>query len=325
MSDVLLEVRNLKTYFPVVSGAVIPRKVNEIRAVDDVSFTILRGETLGLVGESGSGKTTLGLSLLELSKPTSGEIIYSGKNLSVLSSRDMRAMRRKMQMIFQDPYGSLDPRMTASDIISEAFKIHRLKPAGGAAKRVAELMHLVGLSASLANHYPHEFSAGQRQRLGIARALAVDPEFIVCDEPVSSLDVSIQAQIVQLLKELQASLHLTYLFISHDLAVVGYVSDRIAVMYLGKLFETGTREQVYKNPLHPYTKALFSAVPIPDREAEKKRQRMALKGDVPSILNPPSGCSFHPRCPFVMPVCPEKVPPLDPVEQDHRAACWLYF
>ncbi len=324
MNDTLVEVKHLKMYFPVVKGILMPRKVNEIKAVDDVSFSIKRGDTLGLVGESGSGKTTLGLGLIRLSNPTDGKLLYDGSDLLSMNARELRAIRRRMQIIFQDPYGSLDPRMTAADIISEAFKIHRFTPAGGTEKRIAELMNMVGLDASLANRYPHEFSAGQRQRLGIARALAVDPEFIVCDEPVSSLDVSVQAQIVQLLQDLQARLNLTYLFISHDLAIVGYISSHISVMYLGKFFESGTRQQVYNNPLHPYTRVLFSAVPLPDRDAAKQQQSIILKGDVPSALNPPFGCTFHPRCPNVMQVCSEKAPDLKAVEPEHQVACWLY-
>ena len=322
MNNVLIEVKNLKMYFPVVSGSLLSRKAAEIKAVDDVSFSIRRGETLGLVGESGSGKTTLGLCLLQLNKPTAGQVIYEGKDLCQMKNRHLRSMRRKMQVIFQDPYGSLDPRLTAVDIISEALKIHRLLPAKDYAERIAELMSLVGLNLSLANRYPHEFSAGERQRLGIARALAVSPEFIVCDEPVSALDVSIQAQIIRLLEDLQSRLSLTYLFIAHDLGVVGYISTRVAVIYLGKLQEIGLTEQVYNNPLHPYTRALLSAVPVPDRAIEKKRQRIVLAGDIPSALNPPPGCNFHPRCSQAMPVCREEAPPLEMRETEHWVACW---
>ena len=319
--ETLVEIKNLKMYFPVISGAVIPRRKAGIKAVDDVSLSIRKGETLGLVGESGSGKTTLGLSLLQLYKPTAGEVLYNGKDLCLLTGRELRNMRRKMQIIFQDPFSSLDPRMTASEIISEALQIHHLvsgKPAG----QISRLLSLVGLNPVLANHYPHEFSAGERQRLGIARALAVDPEFIVCDEPVSSLDVSVQAQIIQLLEDLQKRLNLTYLFISHDLAIVGYISDRVAVMYLGKLCEIGLREQVYTNPLHPYTRALLAAVPIPDRAAEKARQRAPLMGDMPSALNPPPGCSFHRRCPVALPVCRDQLPSMEMREAEHYVACW---
>lgn len=325
MDNVLMEVKNLKMYFPVASGAFLSKKTAEIKAVDDVSFSIRWGETLGLVGESGSGKTTIGLCLLQLNKPTAGEVLYEGKDLCRMKGDDLRSMRRKMQMIFQDPYGSLDPRLTAAEIISEALTIHRLAPPEGPSERIAELMSLVGLNPSLANHYPHEFSAGQRQRLGIARALAVTPEFIVCDEPVSALDVSVQAQIIRLLEDLQSRLSLTYLFIAHDLGVVGYISTRIAVIYLGKIQEIGLTEQVFNNPLHPYTKALLSAVPVPDRAVEKKRQRITLAGDIPSVLNPPSGCAFHPRCSQAMPVCREKTPPLELREAEHWVACWHNF
>lgn len=321
MNDTLIEIKNLKMYFPVVSGTFLHRKVSEIRAVDDVSLSIKRGETLGLVGESGSGKSTLGLCLLQLNKPTSGQVLYEGKDLCRMSGRELRGMRRKMQMIFQDPYGSLDPRLTAADIISEALKIHKLAEKNSS-ERIAELMTLVGLNLSSANRYPHEFSAGQRQRLGIARALAVNPEFIVCDEPVSALDVSVQAQIIRLLEDLQTKLKLTYLFIAHDLGVVGYISTRVAVLYLGKIQELGSTERVFNNPKHPYTMALLAAVPIPDRAIEKKRQRGVVKGDIPSALNPPSGCHFHPRCPLVMPICPQLEPPLEEKEADHWAACW---
>ncbi len=322
MDNHLIEIRNLKMYFPVISGLILPRKVAEIKAVDDVSFSIRRGETLGLVGESGSGKTTLGLCLLQLYRPTGGEVIYQGRNLCQMKGKELRRQRRKMQMIFQDPYGSFNPRLTAAEIISEPLKIHRLMPCKDYTKRVLELLSLVNLNPSLANHYPHEFSAGERQRIGIARALAASPEFIVCDEPVSALDVSVQAQILRLLEDLRSRLNLTYLFIAHDLAVVGYISNRIAVMYLGKLFELGPREQIYRNPLHPYTKALLSAVPIPDRAIEKKRQRIVLTGDVPSALNPPPGCNFHPRCPLAMSTCREMTPPLEMKDTEHWVACW---
>lgn len=322
MNDYLIEVKNLKMYFPVVSGLILPRKVAEIKAVDDVSFAIRRGETLGLVGESGSGKTTVGLCLLQLYKPTAGEVIFEGRDLCQMKSEELRRMRRKMQMIFQDPYGSLNPRMTATDIISEPLKIHHLLPHGNNEPRVAELLSLVGLNPYLANRYPHEFSAGERQRIGIARVLAVNPEFIVCDEPVSALDVSVQAQIIRLLEDLQSRLNLTYLFIAHDLAVVGYIGSRIAVMYLGKFHELGAREQIYRHPLHPYTQALLSAVPIPDRAIEKTRQRIVLAGDVPSALSPPPGCNFHPRCPVAMPMCREMAPPLAMKESEHWVACW---
>ena len=322
MNNDLVEVKNLKMYFPIFSGLLLPKKVGEIKAVDGVSFSIRRGETLGLVGESGSGKTTTGLCLLQLNRPTAGEVLYEGKNLGQMKGEQLRLMRRKMQMIFQDPYGSLSPRMTAADIITEPLQIHHLIPRAGYGKRVEELFSLVDLNPYLANRYPHEFSAGERQRVGIARALAVNPEFIVCDEPVSALDVSVQAQIVCLLEDLQTRLNLTYLFIAHDLAVVGHISSRIAVMYLGKICELGQRDQIYQNPLHPYTRALLSAVPIPDRTAEKARQRIVLAGDMPSALNPPAGCNFHPRCPLAIPTCGETAPPLEMKDAEHLVACW---
>ncbi len=322
MDSYLIEVKNLKMYFPVVSGLILPKKVAEIKAVDGVSFSIRRGETLGLAGESGSGKTTVGLCLLQLYRPTAGEIIYEGKDLCQMKGEKLRWMRRKMQMIFQDPFGSLNPRMTAIDIIAEPLKIYRLMPRRDYRKRVEELLSLVGLSPHLANRYPHELSAGERQRIGIARALAVNPEFIVCDEPVSSLDVSVQTQIIRLLEDLQSNLNLTYLVIAHDLAVVGYISTHIAVMYLGKFHELGSRDEIYQHPLHPYTKALLSAVPIPDRAIEKTRERIVLTGDIPSALNPPPGCNFHPRCPVAIPKCQETSPPLQMKRLEHWVACW---
>jgi len=322
MNNYLIEVKNLKMYFPVTAGLILPRKVAEIKAVDGVSFGIKQSETLGLVGESGSGKTTLGLCLLQLYRPTAGEVIYQGRNLCQMKGKELRQMRRKMQIIFQDPYGSLNPRMTAANIISEPLKIHRLIPRREYGKRVEELLSLVGLNPYLANRYPHEFSAGERQRVGIARALAVNPEFIVCDEPVSALDVSVQTQILRLLEDLQAKLNLTYLFIAHDLAVVGYISSRIAVMYLGRIVETGPRDAIYRSTLHPYTKALLSAVPIPDRDVEKARQRMVLSGDIPSALNPPPGCHFHPRCPIAISACREMTPTLEMKDSEHWVACW---
>ncbi len=322
MDNHLVEVKNLKMYFPVTRGLLVPRKVGEIRAVDDVSFFVKPGETLGLVGESGSGKTTVGLCLLQLYRPTAGEVIFHDADLSRMRGGELRKMRRKMQMIFQDPYGSLNPRMTAAGIVSEPLKIHRLASRSERGKKVEELLALVGLNPSLANRYPHEFSAGQRQRIGIARALAVDPEFIVCDEPVSALDVSVQTQIVRLLEDLQSRLNLTYLFIAHDLAVLGHISNRVAVMYLGKLEEIGTTEQIYRNPLHPYTRALLSAVPVPDRAVEKAKPRMVLPGDIPSALTPPPGCNFNPRCSQAVPSCRESAPALEEKEPGHWVACW---
>ncbi len=322
MDNHLVEVKNLKMYFPVTRGLLVPRKVGEIRAVDDVSFFVKPGETLGLVGESGSGKTTVGLCLLQLYRPTAGEVIFHDADLSRMRGGELRKMRRKMQMIFQDPYGSLNPRMTAAGIVSEPLKIHRLASRRERGKRVEELLTLVGLNPNLANRYPHEFSAGQRQRIGIARALAVDPEFIVCDEPVSALDVSVQTQIVRLLEDLQSRLNLTYLFIAHDLAVLGHISTRVAVMYLGKLEEIGTTEQIYRNPLHPYTRALLAAVPVPDRAVEKAKPRMVLPGDIPSALTPPPGCNFNPRCSQAVPSCRESAPALEEKEAGHWVACW---
>jgi len=322
MNDHLIEVRNLKMYFPILSGVLLPRKVGEIKAVDDVSFFIRRGETLGLVGESGSGKSTLGLCLLQLYRPTAGEVLYQGRNLGQIRGGDLRRARRKMQMIFQDPYGSLNPRMTAAGIITEPLQIHRLMPRRAYRKRVEELLTLVGLSPGQANRYPHEFSAGERQRIGMARALAVDPEFIVCDEPVSALDVCVQAQILQLLADLQSRLNLTYLFIAHDLAVVGSMSNRIAVMYLGRIIELGSREHVLRRAVHPYTRALLAAIPVPDRAIEKARKRAGHPVDVPSALRSPTGCGFRPNCPEADASCRNTAPTLEMVEPEHWVACW---
>ncbi|MBI4307799.1 MAG: ATP-binding cassette domain-containing protein [Chloroflexi bacterium] len=319
---ILLDVKNLKMYFPVTSGILVQKKVGDVKAVDDVSFFIRRGETLGLVGESGCGKTTTGRAILQLYKPTSGEVTFEGRDLVKLSGGEMRAMRKKMQIIFQDPYGSLNPRMTAGSIIGEPLIVHHMvKGRRDYQEQLAELLRVVGLNPYMADRYPHEFSGGQRQRIGIARALAVKPSFIVCDEPVSALDVSIQAQIINLLEELQAEFHLTYLFIAHDLSVVRHVSNRIAVMYLGKIVEITSRDELYDNPLHPYTKALLSAVPIPDPIVEAKRERIILTGDVPSPLHPPPGCNFHTRCPIAIPECKDAVPPLKEVEKGHWVAC----
>ena len=297
--DTIVRISDVRMYFPVTSGIIFQRKVADVKAVDGVEFAIRRGETLGLVGESGCGKTTLGRVILMLYKPTSGEIIFEGRDLARMKAGDIRRMRRRMQMIFQDPYASLNPRMSIGSIIAEPIVIHGLaKNRTERRERVQELMRTVGLNPYYANRYPHEFSGGQRQRIGIARALAVQPTFIVADEPVSALDVSIQAQIINLLEELQDSFGLTYLFIAHDLSVVRHISDRVAVMYLGKLMELTDRRELYENPLHPYTKALMSAVPIPDPAVEAQRERIILTGDVPSPLNPPAGCVFHTRCPI---------------------------
>ncbi|MDP9356290.1 MAG: dipeptide ABC transporter ATP-binding protein [Chloroflexota bacterium] len=311
-------------HFPLTSGIIFQRKVGAVQAVDGISFTVKRGETLGLVGESGCGKSTTGRAILQLYKPTSGEVVFDGKDLTKLDGGDMRRMRRHLQMIFQDPYASLNPRMTVGNIVSEPMQIHRLVAKNERTQRVQELLQTVGLNPYFANRYPHEFSGGQRQRIGIARALAANPDFIVADEPVSALDVSIQAQIVNLLEDLQDQFGLTYLFIAHDLSVVKHIADRVAVMYLGKIVEMADRNALYDDPLHPYTKALLSAVPIPDPVIEKRRERIILSGDVPSPINPPSGCHFHTRCPYAMEVC--KV--VDPIFADqgdgHHVACHLY-
>jgi len=319
--EVLLDVRDLVMHFPLTQGIIFQRKVGAVRAVDGVSFHIKRGETLGLVGESGCGKSTTGRAILQLYKPTAGEVFFEGQDLTKLKGEQMRRMRRKVQMIFQDPYASLNPRMTVGSIIGEPLEIHGLAKGRGKQQRVQELLSVVGLNPYFANRYPHEFSGGQRQRIGIARALAVNPSFIVCDEPISALDVSIQAQIINLLEELQDEFGLTYLFIAHDLSVVRHISDRIAVMYLGKIAELADRLELYRNPLHPYSKALLSAVPIPDPVVERKRERIILTGDVPSPVNPPPGCRFHTRCPLADTICREKEPEFREVVPGHWAAC----
>ncbi|HUC94157.1 MAG TPA: oligopeptide/dipeptide ABC transporter ATP-binding protein [Paenibacillus sp.] len=297
-------------------------KGRTLKAVSDVSFSIRQGETLGVVGESGCGKSTVGRTLLRLYEPTAGEAYFNGTDIYKLSPGKLKNLRRDMQMIFQDPYASLNPRMTVMDIIGEALDIHRLAAGRAARKaRVGELLQLVGLNADHANRYPHEFSGGQRQRIGIARALAVNPKFMICDEPISALDVSIQAQIVNLLKELQREMGLTYLFIAHDLSMVKYISDRVAVMYLGKLVELADSDLVYTGPLHPYTRALLSAVPIPDPNAEARKKRIVIKGDLPSAINPPSGCPFRTRCPLARGICAEEMPPLAEHRPGHFAAC----
>jgi oligopeptide transport system ATP-binding protein len=321
--DVLLEVRNLVKHFTVGGGLFGgPRGV--IRAVDGVSFSLYRGETLGLVGESGCGKTTTGRCILQLERPTSGEVIFEARDLTRLSDAELRGVRRKIQVIFQDPYSSLNPRMTVGQIIAEPIAVHGIvqDPARRAA-RVRELLLRVGLLPQHAQRYPHELSGGQRQRVGIARALAMEPSLIICDEPVSALDVSIQAQIINLLEDLQADLGLTYLFIAHDLAVVRHISDRVAVMYLGKIVELADRKSLYDDPLHPYTKALLAAVPIPDPDLESRRERIVLRGEVPSPLNPPSGCVFHPRCPIAIDSCRVEAPALREIRPAHWAACSL--
>jgi oligopeptide transport system ATP-binding protein len=324
LGDTLLEVNNLVMHFPLTKGIVFQRQVGAVQAVDGVSFSVKKGETLGMVGESGCGKSTTGRALLQLYKPTAGEVNFHGKDLTKLDGGQMRKMRRYLQMIFQDPYASLNPRMTVGNIIAEPMQIHNLVPKNDRNERVQELLETVGLNPYFANRYPHEFSGGQRQRIGVARALAANPEFIVADEPVSALDVSIQAQIVNLMEDLQEQFGLTYLFIAHDLSVVRHISDRIAVMYLGKIVELAPRDGLYDNPLHPYTKALLSAVPIPDPVIEKKRERIILTGDVPSPINPPSGCHFHTRCPYVMDVCKQEEPIFADQGSGHFVACHLY-
>ena len=320
----LLKVNNLVMHFPLTQGIIFQRKVGAVQAVDGVSFEVKPGETLGLVGESGCGKSTTGRAILQLYKPTSGEVMFKGKDLTKLPGGDMRKMRRHLQMVFQDPYASLNPRMTVGSIISEPMQIHNLAAKGERNQKVQELLQTVGLNPYFANRYPHEFSGGQRQRIGIARALAANPAFIVADEPVSALDVSIQAQVVNLLEDLQEKFGLTYLFIAHDLSVVKHISDRVAVMYLGKIVESAPRNELYDEPLHPYTKALLSAVPIPDPVIEKRRERIILSGDVPSPINPPSGCHFHTRCPYVMEVCKRIDPILADQGRAHYVACHLY-
>lgn len=319
--DILVDVRNLKMYFPVKAGIVFQRTVANVKAVDGVSFYIKRGETLGLVGESGCGKTTTGRCILQLYEPTEGQIFFEGQDLCKLKGAELRHVRRKAQMIFQDPYGSLNPRMMAGAIIGEPLTVHHLARGKEWRDQVDELLRTVGLNPYMADRYPHEFSGGQRQRIGVARALAVRPSFIVCDEPVSAVDVSIQAQLINMLEELQEEFDLTYLFIAHDLSVVRHISDRVAVMYLGRICEISSREELYDNPLHPYTKALLSAVPIPDPAVELKRERIILTGDVPSPLRPPPGCNFHPRCPVAIPECSEMLPEWRDVGGEHWVAC----
>jgi oligopeptide transport system ATP-binding protein len=322
--ETLLEVRNLVMHFPLTQGIIFQRRVGAVQAVDGISFTVRRGETLGLVGESGCGKSTTGRAILQLYKPTAGEVLFNGTDLTKLSAGDMRRQRKFLQMIFQDPYASLNPRMTVGSIIAEPMQIHNLVPKAERLQRVQELLETVGLNPYFANRYPHEFSGGQRQRIGIARALAANPQFIVADEPVSALDVSIQAQIINLLEDLQDRFDLTFLFIAHDLSVVRHISDRVAVMYLGKIVELASRDELYREPLHPYTKALLSAVPIPDPKVEKKRERIILTGDVPSPINPPSGCHFHTRCPYVMEVCKRVEPRFADAGTRHYVACHLF-
>ena len=331
----LVEVDGLKMYFPVTAGMVFKKHVADIKALDGVSFGIKRGETLGLVGESGCGKTTTGRCILQLYKPTEGSVKFDGVELTTMKTKELRSARRQMQIIFQDPYGSLNPRMSAGNIIGEPLIIHKMTESKSEWRdRVAELLTIVGLNPAMADRFPHEFSGGQRQRIGIARALAVNPEFIVCDEPVSALDVSIQAQVINLMEDLRSEFELTLLFIAHDLSVVRHISDRIAVMYLGHIVEVAERLELYENPLHPYTQALLSAVPIPDPSVEAARDRTVLQGDVPSPIRPPEGCVFHTRCPIAIDEChqpdvlrtheagsPEGFPGLRDVGNGHQVAC----
>ncbi|HET9295891.1 MAG TPA: dipeptide ABC transporter ATP-binding protein, partial [Candidatus Binatia bacterium] len=317
----LLEIRNLKKHFP-VGQALFSRNKDVVKAVDGVNLRVEQGETLGLVGESGCGKSTLGRAILRLIEPTEGEVYFEGKNLLAMSQRELRDMRRQMQIIFQDPYASLNPRMRVGDIVGEGLEIHKIARGKAKRDRVIELLRQVGLREDHYDRYPHEFSGGQRQRIGIARALGVGPKFIVCDEPVSSLDVSIQAQIINLLQELQEKMHLTYLFISHDLRVVEHISHRVAIMYLGKVVEIAQSDTIYRDAKHPYTRALLSSVPIPDMDG--KKERVLLQGDVPSPVNPPSGCAFHPRCAYRAPICDQMEPPLDFDADFHGVACHVF-
>ncbi len=321
--EVLLEVNHLVKYFPIMRGTIIQKQVGAVHAVDDISFKVMRGETLGLVGESGCGKSTTGRAVLQLHRPTSGEVLFEGKDLVKMKGEELRQMRRRMQMIFQDPYASLNPRMTVGDIIGEPLLIHGLATGKEVEERVKELLKLVGLNPSFANRFPHEFSGGQRQRIGVARALSLQPSLIVCDEPISALDVSIQAQVVNLLEDLQRDFNLTYLFIAHDLSMIRHISTRVAVMYLGVIVELADRNDLYANPLHPYTQALLSAIPLPDPVAEEKRKRIILAGEIPSPVNPPSGCRFRTRCPLAAPICAEVRPEFREVAPGHFVACHL--
>ncbi len=320
--ETLLEVRNLKKYFPVTEGIVVRRTIGNVKAVDGVSFTIAKGETLGLVGESGCGKTTTGRCILQLERPTAGEIVFEGVNLERLEQKALSPVRQKIQVIFQDPYSSLNPRMTVGEILGEPMKVHKVEAdAKTRRERIAELLSVVGLSARFADRYPHEMSGGQRQRIGIARALALRPDVIICDEAVSALDVSIQAQVINLLEDLREQFDLTYLFIAHDLSVVHHLCNRVAVMYLGKVVELADSDELFDHPMHPYTQALLTAVPVPDPKVERQRGHQILMGEVPSPINPPSGCVFHPRCPLAVESCRHDVPLLRERGRGHWVAC----
>jgi len=323
-NNTLVEVQDLTVYFPVHVGSILKRKIGNIKAVDGINFRIAQGETMGLVGESGSGKTTTGQAILQIDQPTGGKIFFEGEEVTGLSKKEIRQLRRSMQMIFQDPFGSLNPRMKVGNIIGEPLKVHNMaKSKAEYRDRVTELLLVVGLDPAMGERYPHEFSGGQRQRIGVARALAVRPRFIVCDEPVSALDVSIQAQIINLLEELQEQFNLTYLFIAHDLAVVRHISDRIAVMYLGEIVEIASRVDLYRNPFHPYTRALLAAVPIPNPTLEAQREHILIHGEIPSPLNPPSGCHFHPRCLEAKAECSVQIPTMKEVVPGHFVTCLL--
>lgn len=321
-AEPLLQVRNLKMHFPVTQGMLVQRTVAHVKAVDGVSFDIRRGETLGLVGESGCGKTTTGRCILQLERPTDGEIIFDGVNLTELDNKALIPLREKIQVIFQDPYSSLNPRMKVGEIIAEPMMVHKIEPdAKRRRERVAELLTVCGLNPMMADRYPHEMSGGQRQRVGIARALSLNPEFIICDEAVSALDVSIQAQVINLLEDLREQFNLTYLFIAHDLSVVRHLCHRVAVMYLGKMVELADCDELFENPMHPYTQALLSAVPVPDPEVERQRAHQIVEGEVPSPINPPSGCVFHPRCSMAVAGCSAGVPEFREVKPGHWVAC----
>ena len=326
MSENLLEVKGLVKHFPITRGILFQKQVGAVQAVNGLSFTIKKGETLGLVGESGCGKSTTGRLILRLIEPTAGSVQFEGRDVLALNKREMRELRRDMQIVFQNPYASLDPRMTVGDSIAEPLRVHGTHKGAALNNRVRELLDRVGLNAQYADRYPHEFSGGQRQRIGIARALAINPKFVVCDEPVSALDVSVQAQVLNLMSDLQKEFGLTYLFIAHNLSTVQHISDRVAVMYLGNMMELAASEELYANPKHPYTQALLSAVPVPDPVEMKERvkQRIILQGDIPSPTNPPSGCVFHTRCPYAMDVCKSKTPPFRDIGQEHFVACHLY-